>query len=148
MARDQPGRARLAACAAHRLAQMARAGAALSAVRYCDALAAAQRTRERVRELFAGGYDLLMTPTTAALPWPAAQTHPPEIAGRPVGPRGHAVFTAFANAAGVPAISLPCSPSRGGLPIGFQLVAPFGAEALLCALGAQFERAHPWKNLA
>ena len=129
------------------IAAMAQAGAALSAVRYFDALAAAERTRERVRELFAGGYDLLMTPTTAALPWPAAQTHPPEIAGRPVGPRGHAVFTAFANAAGVPAISLPCSPSRAGLPIGFQLVAPFAAEALLCAVGAQYERAHPWKRL-
>jgi aspartyl-tRNA(Asn)/glutamyl-tRNA(Gln) amidotransferase subunit A len=129
------------------IAAMAQAGAALTAVHYFDALAAAQRTRERVRELFASGYDLLMTPTTAALPWPAAQTHPPEIAGRPAGPRGHAVFTAFANAAGVPAISVPCGPSRGGLPIGFQLVAPFGADALLCAVAAQFERAFPWRDL-
>jgi aspartyl-tRNA(Asn)/glutamyl-tRNA(Gln) amidotransferase subunit A len=129
------------------LASIAKAGAALSAVRYFDALAAAQRTRERVRELFASGYDLLMTPTTAALPWPATQTHPPEIAGRAAGPRGHAVFTAFVNAAGVPAISVPCAPSRSGLPIGFQLVAPFGAEPLLCAVAAQFERAHPWKTL-
>ena len=129
------------------LAAMAEAGAQLGAVRYFDALAAAQRTAQRVRELFAAGHDLLMTPTTAALPWPAAQSHPPEIAGRPAGPRGHAVFTAFANAAGVPAISVPCSPSRGGLPIGFQLVAPFGADALLCAVAAQFERAHPWSHL-
>lgn len=129
------------------LASMAKAGAALSAVRYFDALAAAQRTRERVRELFASGYDLLMTPTTAALPWPAAQSHPPEIAGRAAGPRGHAVFTAFANAAGVPAISVPCTPSRAGLPIGFQLVAPFGGEPLLCAVASQFERSHPWKVL-
>ena len=130
------------------IAAMAEAGAALPAARYFDALAAASRTRERVRELFAAGYDLLMTPTTAALPWPAAESHPSSIAGRDAGPRGHAVFTAFANAAGVPAISLPCAPSRAGLPIGFQLVAPFGAEAVLCALGAQFERAHPWKALA
>lgn len=129
------------------LAAMAQAGSALTAVRYFDALAAAQRTRERVRELFASGYDLLLTPSTAALPWPAEQTHPPEIAGRAAGPRGHAVFTAFANAAGVPAISIPCAPSRSGLPIGFQLVGPFGADALLCAVAAQFERAHPWKAL-
>ena len=129
------------------IAAMAHSGAALSAVRYFGALAAAQRTGERVRELFASGYDFLMTPTTAALPWPAAQTHPPEIAGRAAGPRGHAVFTAFVNAAGVPAMSVPCTPSRAGLPIGFQLVAPFGAEALLLALAAQFERAHPWRHL-
>jgi aspartyl-tRNA(Asn)/glutamyl-tRNA(Gln) amidotransferase subunit A len=57
------------------------------------------------------------------------------------------VFTAFVNAAGVPAISVPSSPSRSGLPIGFQLVAPFGAEALLCAVAAQFERAYPWSHL-
>ena len=52
------------------------------------------------------------------------------------------MFTAFVNAAGVPAISVPCTPSRAGLPIGFQLVAPFGAETLLCAVAAQFEHAH------
>ena len=129
------------------MAAMAQAGAQLTAARYLEALAAAQRTRERVREFFADGHDLLMTPTTAALPWPASQSHPPEIAGRLAGPRGHAVFTAFANAAGVPAISVPCSPGRSGLPIGFQLVGPFGAEALLCAVAAQFERAHPWSHL-
>lgn len=129
------------------MASMAQAGAALTAADYLEALAAAQRTRERVRELFAAGHDLLMTPTTAALPWPATQSHPPEIAGRLAGPRGHAVFTAFVNAAGVPAISVPSSPSRSGLPIGFQLVAPFGAEALLCAVAAQFERAYPWSHL-
>jgi aspartyl-tRNA(Asn)/glutamyl-tRNA(Gln) amidotransferase subunit A len=125
---------------------MAHAGAALSAVGYFDALAAAQRTRDRVRELFESGYDLIMTPSTAAMPWPAAQSHPPQIAGRDAGPRGHAIFTAFVNAAGVPAISVPCAPSRAGLPIGFQLVAPFGAEALLCAVAAQFEQAHPWRD--
>ncbi|HEX6155016.1 MAG TPA: amidase [Burkholderiales bacterium] len=128
------------------LAAMAHAGAALSAVRYFDALAAAQRTRERVRELFESGYDLIMTPSNAAMPWPAAHSHPPQIAGRDAGSRGHAVFTAFANAAGVPAISVPCTSSRAGLPIGFQLVAPFGADALLCAVAAQFEQAHPWRH--
>ena len=102
--------------------------------------------RERVRELFESGYDLIMTPSNAAMPWPAAHSHPPQIAGRDAGSRGHAVFTAFANAAGVPAISVPCTSSRAGLPIGFQLVAPFGADALLCAVAAQFEQAHPWRH--
>jgi aspartyl-tRNA(Asn)/glutamyl-tRNA(Gln) amidotransferase subunit A len=56
------------------------------------------------------------------------------------------VFTSLANAAGIPAISLPCGPSSGGLPIGFQLIAAFGADERLLQLAAQYEEAHPWAD--
>ncbi len=56
---------------------------------------------------FFGRHDLLLTPTVAALPWPVTTEYPAEIDGRAAGPRGHAVFTPFANHLGLPAISVP-----------------------------------------
>lgn len=87
--------------------------------------------------------DLVLTPACAAMPWPAEQSHPTHIDGRQVDPRGHAVFTAFVNGAGLPALALPAEPSPDGLPIGFQLIGPHGSDALLCALGLAFERLQP-----
>ncbi len=34
------------------------------------------------------------------------------------------LYTVTANLAGIPAISLPCGTAKGGLPLGFQLLAP------------------------
>lgn len=65
----------------------------------------------------------------------------------PVGPRGSATFTGFVNAAGCPGISIPCRPSRAGMPIGFQLVAPWGRDETLVAMAAAYEAAHPWRML-
>ena len=62
-----------------------------------------------------------------------------------LGSRGHAVFTGFANAAGLPALALPCTPSPAGLPIGLQLVGRFGQDGLLCAIARQYEAAQPWQ---
>jgi aspartyl-tRNA(Asn)/glutamyl-tRNA(Gln) amidotransferase subunit A len=50
------------------------------------------------------------------------------------------IFTISANLAGIPAMSLPCGFSEGGLPIGFQLLGrPFDEETILRAAFA-FER--------
>ena len=67
----------------------------------------------------------MLTPTAAALPWPAETPYPDRIDGAPAGPRDHAIFTGWVNIAGVPAISLPVAVSRAGLPIGVQFVAGF-----------------------
>lgn len=88
-------------------------------------------------------HDFILTPATAALPWPVEQTHPALIDGREAGPRGHAVFTPFANAAGLPAIALP-SGFVDGLPAGFQLVGAPGSDAALLEMAANYEEAHPW----
>jgi aspartyl-tRNA(Asn)/glutamyl-tRNA(Gln) amidotransferase subunit A len=127
------------------LEAMADVGAKVPGARYFEALDAIRILRERLGELFAS-HDLLLTPTAAALPWPATQSHPATIAGRSVGPRGHAIFTALANVSGLPAISVPCTPSASGLPIGLQLVGNFGADALLCAVARQLEQAQPWAD--
>ncbi|WP_260501997.1 amidase family protein [Aquabacterium sp. J223] len=124
---------------------MAEAGAALPATALVQALNTARRVQEAVQRLFED-FDLLLTPTAAAMPWPATEVYPPVIDGRPAGPRGHAAFTAFVNAAGVPALALPAPAAPDGLPIGFQLVGRHGDDALLCAIGAAYEAAHPWAH--
>ncbi|HEX6136953.1 MAG TPA: amidase [Casimicrobiaceae bacterium] len=121
------------------------AGRALPATALIEALWEVARMRERLGETFAG-YDVVMTPSAAALPWPAREAFPRMIAGLPVGPRGHAVFAAFVNASGCPALSLPCAPSAEGLPIGFQLVAAPGRDEGLCVLAGEYERAAPWTD--
>ena len=91
-------------------------------------------------------YDLVITPSAAALPWPAAQGFPPTIDGQAVGPRGHAVFTGWVNAAGLPALALPAQPSAEGLPIGIQVVGAYGADTQLLQVGAAYEKLAPWAH--
>lgn len=125
------------------LRNAAEAGRAMDAPTLFGALHAIREFRRLLsRDVFVR-WDALLTPAAAALPWPAEESHPPMIAGQPVGPRGHAVFTAFANAAGLPGLTLPCAPAASGLPIGVQLVGAPGDDALLCAAGAEYAAANP-----
>ena len=125
---------------------MARAGNALSATNYYAAIEIVLALRQRLADFFTR-IDLILTPTIAALSWPAAEPFPPVIAGQSVGPRGHAVFTAFANMAGCPAISIPCAPLTRGLPIGFQLVGRVGHDETILAAAAQYEALHAGSRL-
>ena len=127
------------------LQEMARDGASYSATRYFAACDAINAMRKRLSVFFAE-YDLILTPTAAAMPWPAETPYPPIIAHQNAGPRSHAVFTGFVNMDGGCGISIPCSPAGSGLPIGFQLVAARGRDELLCSIAAQFEAATPWAH--
>ncbi|MFC5497989.1 amidase [Caenimonas terrae] len=122
--------------------QVLEQGLAAEGAALFELLATIHELRRKLQPLFAS-HDFLLTPATAALPWPADQTHPVQIAGQSVGPRGHAVFSALANAAGLPAAAVPCGFVRG-LPTGFQLVGRPGADAAVLALAQQYEEAHPW----
>jgi aspartyl-tRNA(Asn)/glutamyl-tRNA(Gln) amidotransferase subunit A len=115
------------------LAEMARVGRGYSATDYVAALCKIEEVRRQFDALFERT-DVLLTPATAAMAWPLGQTHPAAIAGRLVGPRGHAVFTPFANALGLPAISMPCETWHHGLPMGFQLCAARGSDRALLEL--------------
>jgi aspartyl-tRNA(Asn)/glutamyl-tRNA(Gln) amidotransferase subunit A len=132
--------------AAAKYVEMAALGAAQAAPALWDLLESVEQLRRDCVPMF-DRFDLVVTPAAAALPWPAAETHPPTIAGRPVGPRGHAVFTGWVNAAGLPALALPCEPSRDGLPIGVQLVADHGRDDALLTLGEALQGAWQWPPL-
>lgn len=53
-------------------------------------------------------------------------------------------FTGFANATGLPAMSVPLHWNKSNLPIGVQFVGRSGEEGLMFALAAQLEHARPW----
>jgi aspartyl-tRNA(Asn)/glutamyl-tRNA(Gln) amidotransferase subunit A len=107
--------------------------------------AAVERLEGRLNSVFVD-YDFILTPCTAALPWPVEETHPSHIDGHAVGPRAHAVFTAFANAGGLPAVALP-SGFVGECPTGIQLVGRRGADAALLEVARAFEAAQPWADI-
>ncbi|HYP37564.1 MAG TPA: amidase family protein [Stellaceae bacterium] len=102
----------------------------------------------RVVARFFAGYDILLTPTMCSPPWPigvlslsAGDTTAYFTAlNRSIG------FTSLFNASGNPAASLPVHWSAQGLPVGVQIVAPFGEEATIFRLAAQIETARPWKD--
>jgi amidase len=50
------------------------------------------------------------------------------------------------NVAGGPVASIPLHWTSEGLPVGVQVAADLGNEALLLRLSAQLERAKPWNE--
>ena len=97
-------------------------------------------------EWYETGFDLLLTPTLA---------QPPPLIGEFDSPADNPLhgllraaelvpFTPPFNVSGQPAISLPLHWNAQGLPIGVQLVAPYGREDVLLRVAAQLEEAAPW----
>lgn len=122
------------------LLPMVETGRKTTASAYIQLLSDVQALRAELAGVFQD-HDVILTPSVAALPWPKSETHPAVIDGVAAGPRGHAVFTPFANAGGLPGINLPTAPSSSGLPIGCQLVGPFGSDMVLLALAGSYEDA-------
>lgn len=120
-------------------------GRKVPASRYLAGVEIFERMRVESARVFEA-CDLVLTPSAAALPWPAATPYPETIDGKKAGPRGHAVYTGWVNACGIPAINLPCVRSKRGMPIGFQLAAAFGAEELLLEVGMRYQAADPWRD--
>jgi aspartyl-tRNA(Asn)/glutamyl-tRNA(Gln) amidotransferase subunit A len=131
--------------ASEKYVAMAEQGRALSAARLWRILEHVKQLRRDAAALF-DDVDLIVMPSAAALPWPAELAYPDTIDGQAVGPRGHAVYTGWVNAAGLPGLALPCAPSKEGLPIGMQIIGPRGADDLLLQVGEAFEAAQPWAH--
>lgn len=120
-------------------------GLRLTATDYVNALDSLQALRVRATAEFET-FDILLTATSTAMPWPVEFPFPKEIDGRPAAARGSGLFSGYVNAAGLPAISVPVEPAPSGLPIGMQLVGAFGDDLTVLQLARQFEQAHPWAD--
>jgi amidase len=124
---------------------------AMTALELMAAFDAQNRVTRAVGAFFTG-HDLLVTPTLAQLPAPHGALRYDESADTPASWQrrqfDYAPFTAVFNVAGQPALSLPLAHSACGLPIGVQLVAPYGREDLLLRVAAQLEVALPWHDRA
>ena len=115
-------------------------GKAIPAIDYIEA----QRTRRRIGRQFARLFDqadCIFTPATPLTAPKIGQTTL-EIRGAPEEVRTAATrFTRGMNALGLPAISIPCGFSRGGLPIGLQIIAAARQDDRLLHAAAAMEDA-------
>lgn len=91
-------------------------------------------------------FDAILMPTAAANPWPAAEPFPTTIDGQSAGPRGHAVYTGWVNAAGLPAVAFPALSDTK--PIGMQLIGPMGSEQKLLSCVGACADAFVWPDIA
>jgi aspartyl-tRNA(Asn)/glutamyl-tRNA(Gln) amidotransferase subunit A len=114
-----------------------RIGEAMSATDVAIAHRKMTEARRGIIKLFEQ-VDLLLTPTTAT-PAPArAGLDAVEAARR------FTRFTAPFNFTGVPAISIPCGFTSGGLPIGMQLVAGPWREVTLLQVASAYQSVTDW----
>lgn len=125
---------------------MAELGRAATAADLLSAREWLQSYARAIASWYDAGFDLLLTPTLA---------EPPPLLGELASPPDNpldALFRAAAlvpftppfNSTGQPAVSLPLHWDEMGLPIGVQLVAPYGREDELLRVAAQLESAQPW----
>jgi Asp-tRNA(Asn)/Glu-tRNA(Gln) amidotransferase A subunit family amidase len=117
------------------------------AAEYAAAIRVIHRLGREVAH-FLADYDLILTPTLATPPVPLGllaltNTDIPSLMGSLMATIG---YTQLFNATGNPAMSVPLHWNAEGLPIGTQLVARFGDEALLFRVAAQLERERPWSD--
>ncbi|HEV8438365.1 MAG TPA: amidase [Methylomirabilota bacterium] len=101
---------------------------------------------QRVRA-FMETRDLLILPTVAVPPFPVEQPYPTEINGKPLENYTQWFFLTYGiTLTGLPAISVPCGFTRGGLPVGLQIVGRRRQEAAVLRAAAAFEAAAPWTD--
>ncbi len=94
---------------------------------------------------WASGYDLLLTPSTGAVPPLIGALAGRDEATRAANARWAGLMP-FANITGQPAASVPLHWTAQGLPIGVQLVADVCREDVLVRVSAQLEEARPWAD--
>jgi amidase len=122
------------------LAENIRAGRGLTGADVARAYADRTALSERMR-LFFASYDVLVLPTSQVPPFPADQEYPHDINGRPMATYLDWMRSAYLiTVTGCPAISVPAGHTSDGLPVGIQLVAPFGRDARLLGIARGWER--------
>jgi amidase len=121
------------------LADNIRAGESLTGADVARAYAGRTVLAERMRRFFES-YDVLVLPTSQVPPFPADQEYPAAINSRPMATYLDWMRSCYViTVTGCPAISVPAGTTGDGLPVGAQIVAPFGADRRLLEVAAAFE---------
>jgi aspartyl-tRNA(Asn)/glutamyl-tRNA(Gln) amidotransferase subunit A len=119
-----------------------RTGEKVTAAEYMQKRRELEVARRAIRDVF-GGVDLLVTPTTP-LPAPTiAELRANAESLRPAEMKLLRNTRPF-NVWGLPAISVPCGFTQGGLPIGLQIAGPHWREDLVLRLAYAYEQATAW----
>jgi len=115
---------------------------------YIDAVEQVHLLSRKVQQWWADGFDLLLTPTIPEPPPELGQFAATEENPLNAMVRSSSIvpFVAPFNLTGQPGISLPLHWNEAGLPIGVQLVAPYGREDVLVRIASQLEEARPWRD--
>ena len=113
-------------------------------IEYVDALHKRARLRGRFSEIFES-FDAIITPTVAVTAFAAGKIGVDTIEGQSVDAHlGWSPFSWPINLAGLPAATVPCGFDIDGMPIGFQIIAPWLGESTIFRIAAAFEKAKPW----
>jgi aspartyl-tRNA(Asn)/glutamyl-tRNA(Gln) amidotransferase subunit A len=122
-------------------------GARQTARDYVDALTARQILEAEMAEFFSA-HDLLLSPTTPYVAFPAGGPIPAVVGGHEVTAPYLNNFTAWANLTYRPAISIPAGVSSNGLPVGLHIGGLHHREDILLRLAWLFEQIRPWPRCA
>jgi amidase len=106
-----------------------------------------RRLYQRFEAWFAD-HDLLLMPTTAQPSVRASGWLGQSFISTLLNADNNVPFTQAANVLNLPAASIPAGLTAEAFPIGLQLVAPRGGEALILSLAKQLEELRPWPRHA
>jgi amidase len=106
-----------------------------------------RRVLARYRAWFSD-HDALLSPTLALPPLRVGAYQGKGLARTLLGVTAYMPFTPPINLVGFPAASVPAGTTDDGLPLGAQLAAAPGGEALLLAVARQLETLRPWPRHA
>jgi aspartyl-tRNA(Asn)/glutamyl-tRNA(Gln) amidotransferase subunit A len=112
---------------------------ALSAGYYDAYYLRAQKVRALIARDFADAFqkvDAIVTPTS-----PTAAFRLGEKTSDPLQMYLADIYTVTGSLAGVPGISVPCGKTKGGLPVGMQVLAPHFSESRVLQIASAFEKA-------
>ena len=126
-----------------RHAQLGRVAQRLGMVRDGDR----DRWQDQVAR-FLSDFDVLITPVTTAEPLPAAGWRDRSWLANFWSNARWAPLTGAWNLAGYPAATVPVATHLDGMPIGVQLVARPGGEALLLSVAGVLQSLRPWRRHA
>ena len=109
----------------------------------------AQRVREQIRQDFAAALSLVDVIAAPTVPIAASKVGEDPVT---IGTTKELVISATirlsrpSNHTGLPAISVPCGFTAGGLPIGLQLIGRAFDEATVLRVAHAYEKASPWRQ--